>query len=120
MTDFVRYTEAGEVVDWGNMPDDAIDYEIELGRRTARGGANSPDFWVDIATGQVHPKTENPAHLHGMVIRDVPNPSWILIGLTKYPCTDGTAELEFTQPGTYEVIVKPVRHLPKTFTVEVP
>ncbi len=121
MTKFVRYTETGEVTEWGDMPSFGINYEIHNGRRTAHGGGG-PEFWVDVETRLVHPKTENPAYLDevAMVIRNVPNPSWVSVDRRRELCDDGEVELEFNQPGTYEVIVSPLRHLPKTFTVVIP
>ena len=118
MTKFVRYTEAGEVTEWGDQTSFGINYEIHNGGRIAHGGG-SPDFWVDVETRLVHPKTENPCYLDeiAMVVRNVPSPATVIIGLDRYPCDDGEADLEFTQPGTYDVIISPLRHLPKTFKV---
>jgi len=116
---FVRYDEAGDIVQWGSMAAMFIDEGIASGERIANGGGG-PDFWYDFADGVVKPKTECQAYLDGLVIRDCPVPCRVHIGLDTYACEDGTAELEFTQPGTYSVTVKSVRYLPKTFVVVIP
>jgi hypothetical protein len=116
---FVRYDVHGEVTEWGRMSVAAIERDIEAGLRTAKGGGTE-HHWVDLATGLVSPKVECAAYLDGMVIRGCPIPCRVHIGRDTYVCEDGTAELEFTQPGTYSVTIKSVRYLPKTFAVVVP
>jgi len=59
-----------------------------------------------ILNGTIMERPPNPTTRVGMKLLNIPNPSSVTIaGEGPHQVTDGEADLEFTQPGTYEVVV---------------
>lgn len=125
---FVRYDEAGEVVEWGVMSSKVIAAQREQGQRVLPGGDGkppgilggdnkSPAVYVCLKRNKVKLKLGNPTRLEGMSLLNVPKPSIVTINRVDYVVTDGKVELAFEFPGTYRVDVHSVKHLPASFEV---
>ncbi|MEI2416225.1 hypothetical protein V8Z80_08575 [Orrella sp. JC864] len=65
-------------------------------------------------------RPSNPARLEGLVLVDLPAPCRIDIDGQEYECDDTRAELEFSVPGTFRVMVRAWPYLDKEFTIENP
>lgn len=69
--------------------------------------------------GEPVKRPDNTAHLDGLVLRDVPPESTILIDGAEYPCPDGgDVSLNFSLRGKYSVMVLSFPHLDKEFTID--
>ena len=73
-----------------------------------------------VARGILTARPANPARLSGRQLSYLPVPCVIVVNGARYECVDGTAELEFTYPGTYAVSVEAFPHLNAEFSVSVP
>ena len=73
-----------------------------------------------VSAGDVTARPDCPATLEGSQLTGLPVPSVITINGVAYPCGDETAELEFDQPGSYQVVVSAWPYLDKEFTIENP
>lgn len=70
-----------------------------------------------VSGGQIIPRPVNTATLAGMTLSNLPNPCTVTVQGTAHACTDGSCDLEFTQPGTYSVVVSAFPMLDATFQV---
>lgn len=70
-----------------------------------------------VLHGVLTERPENPSTLNGTVIENVPVGATVSFGDQSYIVDDGTAELQFAFPGTYEIIVACFPYLTKTFEV---
>ncbi len=70
-----------------------------------------------VLNGVLAERPENPSTLNGTVIENVPVGATVSFGDQSYIVDDGTAELSFVFPGTYEVTVACFPYLTKTFEV---
>lgn len=118
IANYVEHDAAGNVTGYGGEAIGFVEDRIAAGEPVLildRPGHLA--MWVDVAARTVNDKTECPAVLDGMVIRNCPRPCRIRIEAQEYEVTDGTAELSFEQPGAYAVTVVSVPHFDKTFEV---
>lgn len=118
------------------MSSESISFYDEQGRITAtltsdpatvqlnREHADKPfvegDYFgqpVYVAGGVVLAQPDNPAHLDGTVLRDLPVPCTITVNGVAYECLEDSAELAFIHPGTYTVQVQAWPHLDKEFSL---
>jgi hypothetical protein len=87
---------------------------------------DSATAYVNLATTTVEPRTDNPAFASGRVLNNLPLDGTLIIRSTAEPSprvfdiNETSVMLEFAYPGTYEVVVKSVRHVDATFHFEVP
>lgn len=125
-TDYTIVDAAGRVQQVGNMPAWMVadqDAHVPDGGHILPGRA---DFYADYADSSTTPwllkaRPQNSAVLSGMKISNVPNPSAVTIGGDEpVMVTDGEVELEFTQPGTFDIKVSSWPMLDVTFSVTVP
>lgn len=70
-----------------------------------------------VLHGVLTERPENPSTLNGTVIENIPVGATVSFGDQSYIVDDGTAELSFAFPGTYEVTVACFPYLTKTFEV---
>lgn len=69
--------------------------------------------------GEPIKRPDNTTYLDGLVLRDVPPDSTILIDGAEYPCPDGgDVSLNFSLRGKYSVMVLSFPHLDKEFTID--
>lgn len=73
-----------------------------------------------VSAGEVIARPDCPATLEGSQLTGLPVPSVITINGVAYPCEDDSAELEFDQPGSYQVVVSAWPYRDKEFTIENP
>jgi hypothetical protein len=120
LTDFVISDATGRIVLKGNIPAYQL-YTLDVPE-----GGQILDVKGDIDLDYVTNKTltkrpVNPTTLSGMKLMNVPNPSSVTIaGVNPQTVTDGEVDLEFTQPGTYTIVVSSWPALDANFTVTQP
>lgn len=114
MTDFAKYDGEGRILATGSMPDSML--ELQDGNLYIGTVDANSEY---IAEGIAVKRPENPATLVGTTLTNLPAPCAIQINDTRYPCTDDTATLHFTQAGTYVITVISFPHLDARFTVTV-
>jgi hypothetical protein len=116
-TDFVIADSTGAIVLNGSVP------AYQLYGLVVPEGGQILDVAGDPATQYVTNKTvtarpTNTTTQSGMKLLNVPNPSTVTIaGVNPQTVTDGEVDLEFTQPGTYQVSVSSWPALDATFSV---
>lgn len=71
-----------------------------------------------IHNGRLATRPEMPTDLNGLTLTDVPVPCLVYINREAYMTEDSTVELEFDQPGTYNIRLECWPYLDKEFTVE--
>lgn len=83
-------------------------------------GAQTLDSYVDLSLLMVRPKLPSQVTVDGLMLRNVPVPSVILIEGVPYENDEPEVELEFDMPGQYQIVVKSVRELDGVFQVTSP
>jgi hypothetical protein len=117
---FVVSDVMGRIVMTGEVPQAMLaDQPLVAGQTIVAGvGHWDTDY---VSNGAILPRPANPSTISGMTISNVPNPSTVTIdGVNPQTVTDGTADLSFTQPGTYTVVVSSWPMRDATFTVTQP
>jgi hypothetical protein len=113
---FVKYDPATGRIQWlGTVPRSMLELQ---GEGVIEGTASLLTDYVK--DGVVTARPENPATLSGMTLLTLPNPCVITVQGVAHDCTDDTADLSFSQPGTYEVRVSAFPMLDATFQVTQP
>lgn len=92
---------------------------------SSNGAAGYVDGSVDgrtqyVEEGRVKPRPESTAVLTGSMLSGMPVPSSISINRQEYLCNEGSAQLEFDQPGKYRVVVRAWPQMDKEFEIENP
>ncbi|CUK21773.1 hypothetical protein [Achromobacter xylosoxidans] len=92
---------------------------------SSNGAAGYVDGSVDgrtqyVEEGRVKPRPECTAVLTGSLLSGMPVPSSISINRQEYLCNEGSAQLEFDQPGKYRVVVRAWPQMDKEFEIENP
>lgn len=109
----------GRITETFFASDERRDGLIAAGRNLVAGEAD-PDMHY-IVDGQITARPECCAVLDGSVLRNLPVPCVIIINGREYECTATIAELEFDQPGVYEIrVVPPWPYLDREFSYENP
>lgn len=106
---YIHYRpDTGEIIGW------VADHRAP----TAPGFIESPEgmpldgnAWY-VRDGLPTRRPANPAQLVKRELRDLPVPCMVVINDSSYPCHEGTAALDLTYPGTYQVkiIAFPIRN----------
>jgi hypothetical protein len=91
---------------------------VPAGGQLVEGQGSASTHYV--VGSEILPRPANPAVLAGMSLSALPNPCTVSIDGTAHPCTDGQADLEFTQPGTYTLVVSAFPMADATFQVTQP
>lgn len=118
--EFTIADKSGRIVVSGSVPPFMIDDQPIPDQGDIVSGIGDPNTQY-VRGGALAARPANTARLKGMTIRDVPNPSTVSVdGGETHLCTDGTVELHFTQPGTYQVVVSSWPLLDAIFSVTQP
>ncbi|CAG9228915.1 hypothetical protein [Burkholderia vietnamiensis] len=116
MQDYLIHDSNGRIMTRARMPDAMIDIQdVPAGCTLVRAACDINLDWVEA--GQVKPRPSNTATLDGMSLRNLPAPCTIEINGEAHDCTDKTADLSFSQPGTYRVVVSAWPMLDAVFEV---
>lgn len=107
----------GNVLATGSAPDTEEVRPRGPSERVIFEYANPELHYVDVATGERRDKHEITATLSGLTLSGLPLPATVTIEGVPYEVSDGTAELSFNLPGTYQVKVEALHCRPKTFEV---
>jgi hypothetical protein len=79
-------------------------------------GKGDPDTEY-VKDGAMVPRPANPATLAGMTLENLPVPCTVTVEDVEHACEESTAELSFSQAGTYPVKVSAWPMLDATFEV---
>jgi hypothetical protein len=113
------YKEGGRIVSVVSGPENCVAATAEdIGYNYVFGTGNIETDYV--RDGRIEARPPCPAEISQRVLSSLPVPCTIKVRDVEYSCTDGTAELEFDQPGSYLVIVQAWPYLDKEFTIENP
>jgi len=116
-TDYVTYEKAtGRITTWGQVPLFVIALQTPPEGQAIQVGYGREETHY-VADGQVLVRPANTATLDGMSLKNLPNPCVITTQGVAHDCTDDTADLSFSQPGTFEVKVSAFPMLDATFQV---
>ena len=116
-TDYVLYEKAtGRISTWGQVPLFVIALQTPPEGFAIQIGEGRAETHY-VADGQVLVRPANTATLDGMTLKNLPNPCVITIQGVAHDCTDDTADLSFSQPGTFDVTVSAFPMLDATFQV---
>jgi hypothetical protein len=112
-THFVKYEPTtGRIAYTGSVP---VSMFALQGDAVIEGEAN---VLLDyVVGGAVTPRPANPAVLDGMTLRALPSPCVVAVEEVAHGCTDATAELSFSHPGTFTVTVIAFPALDASFQV---
>lgn len=117
---FSYYESAtGKVLATGSAPDTEEVLPRGPGEGVIFKYANPQLHYVDVTSGERRDKHEITATLSGLTLSGLPIPATVTIEGVPYLVEDGTAELSFNLPGTYQVKCEALHHLPKTLEVTV-
>jgi hypothetical protein len=116
MTKYVAADSTGLIVCNGHVPRFMLDVQVppEGGSIVVGTGETATDY---VREGEIISRPPNPATLDGMTLKNLPVPCTITVEGTAHTCTDDHCELEFTQPGAYDVIVSAFPARDATFEV---
>lgn len=115
-TDFVISDSTGAIILMGSVP------AYQLQSLTVPDGGQILDVKGDpsgyyVLNQVLTKRPANTATLVGMKLENLPNPCVIMVEGVAHTCTDGTADLSFSQPGTYPVQVSAFPMLDAGFLV---
>jgi hypothetical protein len=113
ITHFAKYDPVtGRIIFTGSVPTSMLALQGE----NVIAGESDPvlDY---VREGAVTRRPANPAVLDGMTLRALPRPCVLTVEGVAYECTDKTASLSFSQPGTFTVTVAAFPALDATFEV---
>ena len=113
ITHFANYDPAtGRIAYTGSVPTSMLSLQ---GNNVVEGDA---DLTLDyVENGAITPRPANTATLDGMTLKNLPNPCTINVEGVAHACTDPTADLSFSHPGTFTVTVSAWPMLDATFSV---
>lgn len=111
---YTMHDAAGRVVITGFCPD-GMGPVPQDGHFMHPEGA---DLHLDyVASGAIVRRPANPATLTGNTITNIPPGATVSINHIDYSVDDGVVELDFTFPGTYQILVNAFPYLTASFTV---
>ncbi|MET3133634.1 hypothetical protein AAKU55_003924 [Oxalobacteraceae bacterium GrIS 1.11] len=114
--DVSLYDDAGRITCVATLSDSTFAHYVESGQRMVVG-ERADTATHHVLDGAIVQRPTNPATLAGLHLANLPAPCAIAINGTDYPCMDATADLAFTYPGAYKVIVRAFPYLDATFDV---
>jgi hypothetical protein len=114
--DYVVADATGRILIKGRIPAFMLDIQPLQSGHVLVPGIASLD--VDyVSGGKITPRPANSATLSGMTLENLPIPCTITVNGAAHACTDPTATLSFSQPGTYPVSVSAWPMYDATFEV---
>lgn len=114
---FTKYNpETGDIMVSGIQSAFITDQLRAQGQPFLRAQSTRDDY-VDLDTLTVKTKAPFPGALEGLSLTNLPVPCTLTIDATVYTVEDGTAELSFDAPGTYQIVVSSTRYKSASFTV---
>ncbi|HXA46649.1 MAG TPA: hypothetical protein VNW52_03390 [Burkholderiaceae bacterium] len=112
---FTIYDAAGRIVRTGFCPDGMEQVQAQTGESMLPVDA---DLQLDyVQNGAVRARPTNPATLNANTITGIPTGAILTISGVAYTVDDGVAELDFTLPGTYSILINAFPYLDANFTV---
>lgn len=103
---FAVVDNTGRIVRYGTCPEGMVEEQAILpGEQSLVPDVPVSDLTYYYDGTDFVPRPDNPAVLSGMEIINVPVGSVVEIEGQRYPVDDGTAELSFSMPGTYIVLL---------------
>jgi len=118
MKHFVISSPSGQILRFGSCSDGDINHQqVDKEETLCEGTGHWSTHYVLNEVITLRPA--NSAMLNGMVLSNLPVPCTIHVNDSSYACSDTTADLSFTYPGTYLVRVEAFPHLDATFRVTV-
>ncbi len=121
--DITFYDTTGKITGVANFRDDLADMVKSLEGSThphIDGNHFSERATKYVLDGAIADRPANPAVLTGASLSALPVPCSIRINATSYDCTEATADLTFSHPGTYTITVTAWPYQDKVFTYENP
>jgi hypothetical protein len=113
---FMTVDATGRILNASRMP--GFMYKIQVAPEGCSFvlGMEDPETHY-MKDGEIVPRPANTAKLSGMSLLTLPIPCVITAQGVAHDCSDDTADLSFSQPGTYEVMVSAFPMLDATFQV---
>ena len=121
-TPYVVCDASGVILRRGTVPEFAVARQanIDWGETAVPGEGSFDTHWVDLTDPDapvLMERTVAPIVVTNGIATNVPIPATVIVEKVAYPWADDVVELEFQIPGTYEVVIKTLRHLPFTYSV---
>lgn len=118
MQKFIIYDDAGRILEVSSVPQEMLALQSGPGRHLMLGKANWDSHFIE--NEQIAVRPANTATLVDGKLKNLPVPCTIYINGRAYPCEDGEADLAFTYPGTYQMLVEAFPYLDATFALTLP
>lgn len=112
--DYVEYDENGRITCVCNLSADA--YEANRHKQMIEGRGIPSVNYVKDGKLAVRPFMQAERELN--VLKNLPVPCQIVINGAVYDCDEPTVELEFDQPGVYNITVRAWPYIDKEFVYE--
>ena len=119
--DYVIHDASGRILRYGDCQEETLDYQHKETGETILVGTGTFNDYVDIDSGTILSRPENPCNLNGSTLTDVPMPCTVQINGVDYEVDDedNTLELDFTNPGVYKVVIKVFPYLDKEIEISI-
>jgi hypothetical protein len=114
MQSITFYDPSGRITWFMTAPEETLELNQKAGAFVP--GLFSADKHY-VKNGEATLRPECPATMNGQTITGIPPNGLVTVGEQTYTVLDGTAELQFDQPGTYKVLVSCWPYLDKEFTI---
>jgi hypothetical protein len=112
---FTIYDATGRILRTGNCPDGMEAIQARPGEFMLPVDA---DLLLDyVQNGAISTRPANPATLASSKITGIPTGAVLTINGVDYAVDDGEADLSFTHPGTYAMLITAFPYLDASFTV---
>ncbi len=113
------YDATGHILGVMRGPLESVEATAEVTGSPFVEGEGNPDLQY-VRERVLVSRPESPVVLEGLTLSRLPVPCVIRIGDVGYPTEEPVAELEFSQPGTYRVVIEAWPYLNKEFEIENP
>ncbi len=112
----VEHNEKGEIISFMQLSPEVFKNTV-LGKPNVVIGEGR--YFTHYVTDKaITPRPTQLTVLEGAILKNLPVPSEIYINNEVYQCDDEQVELEFDQPGTYQIKVVAFPYLDSEFTYE--
>ncbi|WP_017879743.1 hypothetical protein [Janthinobacterium sp. CG3] len=110
------YDDAGRITCIATLSEETFDFYVNSGRAMVVGVHGDTELQY-VVNEHIVQRPASPAVLTGLKLERLPTPCLVIINGAEYPCDEGVADLEFTYPATYKIIVRAFPYLDATFEV---